>query len=95
MDMFAPFSRLRRPSVIYQTDWQHRRSAARRQAVRHHFLQRPVRLKPLARLRHTLLNAFETLLFGHSSKRRLTLAGATAGLVVLAGMVVPTLSRRS
>jgi murein DD-endopeptidase MepM/ murein hydrolase activator NlpD len=88
MDMFAPFSRLRWRSVIYPTDWQHRRSSARRQAVRHHFLQRPVRLKPFARIRQSLLRALESLLVGTTSKRRLGLAGATAGLVVLVGMVV-------
>lgn len=74
--------------MIYQTDWQHRRSAARNQAVRLHYVQRPVRLKPLARFRQLLVRRLTSLLVGNSPKRRLTLAGATAGLVALVGMVV-------
>ncbi len=74
--------------MIYQSDWQHRRSSARGQAVRRHYQQRPVHLKPLARLRQTVLRAFESLLTGGPGKRRLTLAASTAGLVALVGMVV-------
>ncbi|MBK8067673.1 MAG: hypothetical protein IPK27_08570 [Rhodanobacteraceae bacterium] len=74
--------------MIYQSDWQHRRSSARGQAVRRHYQQRPVHLKPLARLRQTLMRTFESLLTGSPGKRRLTLAASSAGLVALVGMVV-------
>ena len=74
--------------MIYQTDWQHRRSSARHQAVRHHFVQRPVRLKPLARVRQLLVRAFESMLERGPANRRMTLTASTAGLVALVGMVV-------
>ncbi len=86
--MFAPFSRFETACVIYQTDWQHRRSSARHQAVRHQFVQRPVHLKPLARARQLLVRAFESMLERGPGNRRMTLTASAAGLVVLVGMVV-------
>ena len=74
--------------MIYQPDWQHRRSNARRQAVRRHFQQRPVHLKPLARARQLFARALEQLLSGGAHGRRMTLGASVAGLVVLVGMVV-------
>jgi len=68
--------------MIYQPDWQHRRSGARGQAVRRHYQQRSVRLKPLARLLRTLGAIF------NSKRRGVTLGASAAALVALVGMVV-------
>lgn len=74
--------------VIYQPDWQHRRSSARNQAVRRHFQQRPVHLKPAARIRQAILRSLEFLWARGADRRRLTAALSTGGLVALVGLVI-------
>lgn len=74
--------------MIYQSDWQHRRSSARGQAIRRHYQQRPIHLKPLARARQLLWRGLEALVAGGSHRRRVGIAVGAAGLVALVGMVM-------
>jgi murein DD-endopeptidase MepM/ murein hydrolase activator NlpD len=83
-----PVFALETACVIYQPDWQHRRSTARGQAVKRHYQQRPTHLKFWAKWRQQLARAFATVLSRGAERRRLTLAVSTAGLIALVGMVV-------
>lgn len=74
--------------VIYQPDWQHRRSSARSQAVRRHFQQRPTHLKPVARAQQKLARCVESVLKLGVRSRRATLTTSVAALVALVGLVV-------
>jgi len=87
MDMFAPASD-GEDRVIYQPDGHTRRSSSRRQAIRRHFLQRPVNLKPLARLRQKLLRMFDSRAAVSMGSQRVGIASGVGILVVLAGLVV-------
>ncbi len=78
----------RKPRVIYQSDWRHRRSSQSRQAVRRHFQQRPVHIKPLSRFRNACLNAVVRALHFGVRNRQTTLLGGAALSVVLVGLVV-------
>ena len=68
--------------MIYQPDWQHRRSTARGQAVRRHYQQRALPTKPLARVLRSLDAMF------NSKRQGITLGASAAALVALVGMVV-------
>lgn len=70
--------------MIYQPDRQHRQSSARRQAVRRHFLQRPIRLKAVARLQQLLARWLRAAFLANSMPAR---AGRAAGVTVILAAV--------
>ncbi|MFO1493542.1 MAG: peptidoglycan DD-metalloendopeptidase family protein [Lysobacterales bacterium] len=74
--------------MIYQPDWHKRRTSSSRQAVRRHFLQRPVRLKPVARIQQKLIRLVQGWLSAGVRTRRAVAATSVGALVVLAGLVV-------
>lgn len=74
--------------MIYQTDGQHRRSTARSQAIRRHYQQRPVHLKPAARFKQMLLRSFGVLWMRGANRRPLMLSLSVGGMVALVGLVI-------
>ena len=74
--------------MIYQPDWHHRIRTSRRQAVRRHYVQRPVHLHPLARFKQKLLRLFESRASLGMGSQRIGVASGVGLLVVLAGLVV-------
>ncbi|MCC6591815.1 MAG: peptidoglycan DD-metalloendopeptidase family protein [Xanthomonadales bacterium] len=74
--------------MIYQSDWQHRRSNARGQAIRRHYQQRPVHLKPLPRARQRLLRVLGSLFGARARAPRVGLVAGAAGLIAAVGMLM-------
>lgn len=74
--------------VIYQPDRHQRKSSTRRQAVRRHYLQRPIRLKSVARMQQAARRFLGSILALTGGRKRLGMAATVATTLSVIGLVV-------